>query len=784
MKLIRFIPLLLFLCSNPFFSQSNDDSWKVYDDSEVAVINITMDVNDLRYMYDFPSSNEMHPAQVHFKNAFIDEVIDSVGIRIRGNTSRVNDKKSFKLSFNTYKTGGKFYSLEKLNLNGEHNDPSIARSKISWDQFNAIKAISSRAAHAAVFINENYYGLYISVEHIDETFIKKNFEDDSGNLWKCLNKNIGRADLNYIDGNQNSYKIGSQDRVYDLKTNTDLDDYSKLVEFIDFLNNSDDETFRKKLSQKVNLLGLLQVFGMNVLTGMWDDYWGNANNYYLYHEPTRDMFHIIPYDYDNTFGIDWFTVDWASIDAYTFGKITWGQRPLIERVLQFPEFHNLYTHLLSFYKNKKNISPLYGYEIYLLKNKMDPWAEDDNYRTLDYGFSVNDYNNSFAKEGYFNKHVTYSISEFIDKRFASFESQLYYLESDPIIYDFEIYPKNVQPEDSVIINCSVFSKNGINKIQVELSEYGTNLKSNYDMSFSPDNNSMDVRKQDYWEVKLSNFGIGFSGEVRFIVEDSSGTIITYPEEGIEIRSPAEVTGEVLLSELMSSNTSAILDNAGEYDDWLEIYNHQDTIVTLSGKYLTDKKDNLKKWKFPGNVIIGAKKHILIWCDEDQEQAGPHINFKLNANGEFVAIVDNDGITIVDSVTIPSLDDDQSYARQNDDGEWYKTDTSTPGESNIITDVILDQAIPNAYSLKAYPNPFNPSTIIEYEIAKSMEIEIKIYDTLGREIWKVEKEKKEMGLYTIPWNGTSYLENDLATGIYFARIIGENFSESIKLMLLR
>ncbi|MCB0748033.1 MAG: CotH kinase family protein, partial [Ignavibacteriae bacterium] len=188
MKTKFLMPLFLFVFISIISFSQNDESWKIYDDSEVAEIRITMNPDDLQYLYDNPEkeNDSMMVSSINFKNALIEETIDSVGIRIRGNTSRESAKKSFKLSFNTFIKGRKFYSLEKLNLNGEHNDPSIIRSKLCWDFFNDIGIASSRASHAAVYINGDYYGLYISVEHIDENFIKKNFKDDSGNLWKCL----------------------------------------------------------------------------------------------------------------------------------------------------------------------------------------------------------------------------------------------------------------------------------------------------------------------------------------------------------------------------------------------------------------------------------------------------------------------------------------------------------------------------------------------------------------------------------------------------------------------
>jgi len=54
----------------------------------------------------------MHYASMHFKNKWIDETIDSIGFRLRGNTSRDTTKKSFKISFNSFSSGRKFYNIE------------------------------------------------------------------------------------------------------------------------------------------------------------------------------------------------------------------------------------------------------------------------------------------------------------------------------------------------------------------------------------------------------------------------------------------------------------------------------------------------------------------------------------------------------------------------------------------------------------------------------------------------------------------------------------------------
>ncbi|MBC8384211.1 MAG: CotH kinase family protein, partial [Candidatus Cloacimonetes bacterium] len=180
-KLYFIASLFCLIC----ISNQAEESWKLYDDSEVATIEITVDPLALEWMYANVWSDSMHNATIHFSNAYIDETIEDVGFRLRGNTSRIAWKKSFKLSFNTFVPGREFYNVDKINLNGEHNDPSIIRSKLGWDIFKQIGQVASRASHAAVYINDVYYGLYISVEHIDDEFLNKNFSDPSGNLWKC-----------------------------------------------------------------------------------------------------------------------------------------------------------------------------------------------------------------------------------------------------------------------------------------------------------------------------------------------------------------------------------------------------------------------------------------------------------------------------------------------------------------------------------------------------------------------------------------------------------------------
>ena len=196
----------------------------------------------------------------------MDETIDSVGFRLRGNTSRDSQKKSFKLSFNTFIPGRQIHDIEKLNLNGEHNDPSIVRSKLCWDLFQEIGLTASRAAHAAVYINGDYFGLYISVEHIDDEFVDNHFADPSGNLWKCLYP----ADLTWHGENAEDYYPFVDDvRPYELKTNEDDYDFEPLAHLIKIITQTRAAYFEDSLETILHVPEFLKYLAVDVMTGSW-----------------------------------------------------------------------------------------------------------------------------------------------------------------------------------------------------------------------------------------------------------------------------------------------------------------------------------------------------------------------------------------------------------------------------------------------------------------------------------------------------------------------------------
>ena len=218
------------LAQNPFPKLA-----PVFKDDIVPQVYIQIDQDSLNAIFDNIFSDHLYPATFIFDNRAIRDTVENIGFRLRGNTSRGAGKKSFKISFNTFEKGRQWNKLEKLNLNGEHNDPSVTRSKLGWDLLRSFGVPAPRCNQVQLYINNQYVGIYANVEQIDEEFAEARFGNKDGNLYKCL----WPADLTFKGLDPDAYKAAPfGDRTYALKTNEEADDYSDLANFINVLNNN------------------------------------------------------------------------------------------------------------------------------------------------------------------------------------------------------------------------------------------------------------------------------------------------------------------------------------------------------------------------------------------------------------------------------------------------------------------------------------------------------------------------------------------------------------------
>jgi spore coat protein H len=133
---------------------------------------------------------------------------DSVGVRFKGNSSyRVNGvKKPFRIKTNEFVKGQKIEGIGAFNLSNGFGDSSLAREAPYYEMARALGLKAPRTNYAALYINDQYWGLYVLGEVVNKDFLQNTFgrekEEDEGNLYKG---NIG-AVFNYLGEDKAVYK--------------------------------------------------------------------------------------------------------------------------------------------------------------------------------------------------------------------------------------------------------------------------------------------------------------------------------------------------------------------------------------------------------------------------------------------------------------------------------------------------------------------------------------------------------------------------------------------------
>lgn len=123
---------------------------------------------------------------------------------------------------------------------------------------------------------------------------------------------------------------------------------------------------------------------------------------------------------------------------------------------------------------------------------------------------------------------------------------------------------------------------------------------------------------------------------------------------------------------------------------------------------------------------------------------------------------------------------------NGDIGWLFSDNGvimTNGDINISVQP-TSSIIPTTHHLhQNYPNPFNPSTRIKFDIPKGALVKLKVYDMLGREVAELVNENLSAGVYEYEWSATGGGVS-LPSGVYFYRLITENFIETRRMVLVK
>ncbi len=400
-----------FLIISPFYlllgQQFNPEEDRIFRENEVTEIRITLAPEDKNFLLSDANrfSETYVTATVTFSNSALQNVtVNNVGVRLRGNTSRGHLKRSFKIDFQEF-GGEKFLTHKKINLKPNVNDPSHVRELLTMKLYRQMDVPAPRVAPSALYFNEEYMGVYLMLEQIDDEFVDKRFGHEEGFLYKCSFGATLEDDGRIFD-----------EELYESKMNEESDTRNELQSFVEALNGTTEDDFRQEIQQVFQVDRFIRQLAVEAVTGHWDGYSYLSNNYYLFYDDRSGKFEFIAYDTDNTWGIDWVSRDWATRDLNHFHRHGHA-RPLTSRILDVPEFRNRYHACLNkvfqLYFTEEELIPV----LENLENLLDPYVETDEKFVASFGFSQNDFRNSF--DYYDESHVGYGLREFIEVRRSS-----------------------------------------------------------------------------------------------------------------------------------------------------------------------------------------------------------------------------------------------------------------------------------------------------------------------------------------------------------------------------
>lgn len=334
------------------------------------------------------------PATFRYEGPAGNTVIETVGVRTRGNTTRRNftlsggsviNRAHLKVKFDetfSYAPGSpeyeklskqKFVDVDALNLKWPADDPTHIVEHYSYSLLNDAGVFAPRTGlvHLILVIDGVRYdcGVYTAIEPVDKQFFTKRLgkQANDGNIYKCLWQMDGPATLEN-ESIVNPLAIGTRDwktgynPTYDRENNLPAgDNYSDLKEFIQKLNSLSGEALKQYLEARFDVDRFLRFLAVNQLLGNPDDYWALGNNYYLYFG-NDGLIRFVPYDYDHGLGRGWYPTNMQELSVFSWWNMHGKGAPLVTKILAIPAYSNTYRqYLLEFMSPSR---PLYRYSVF------------------------------------------------------------------------------------------------------------------------------------------------------------------------------------------------------------------------------------------------------------------------------------------------------------------------------------------------------------------------------------------------------------------------------------
>ena len=567
------------------------------------------------------------------------------GVRYRGSSSYSkipagSEKQPYKVKLDAFVADQDYQGYATLNLNNNFMDPTWIRETVGYYVFRQFMP-APKSNYARLTINNLDYGPFVNTQQMNKAFMREWFPSDDGNRYKPLENFAQQANLAYLGATSAPYTAS-----YEIKNANPPSPWADLIAFTNALNNSG-ANLESVLPRFVDVDNALRMNAVDVTLLRLDAYVGGvSHNYFMYHDEVHDRFQFMPWDMNNSFG--GFHDGAKTLAALTGLSLYYRStstskvvRPLQSKLLQVPAWRSRYVahcREASRWLDWANLKPVI-----------------DRFQRVVASAAASDPKRLYPHSHFSSKSYLASLPEFQDPYNT--------------ISDLRCTPANPSSSSPLQFTVRVVppASRGIDKVKLHWRVKGVYIA----RQMFDDGQHGDGKAND------GVFGIGLPPQagghlLEYYVESTVNNgkawnmsfhpaTATFRPEAVYIDHPRG--GPALrLNEFLAINVATNKDGAGEFDDWVEIYNSTNGTINVSGMHLSDDPRQPTRWKMPPNQFIPAQGTLLVWCDDDANQGPLHATFKLSGNGEWLGLFDTNGTTLIDDVRFDRQHPDVSTGR--------------------------------------------------------------------------------------------------------------------------
>lgn len=663
-----------------------------YDINTIQEIKISFFQSNWLYLLDSLKSVPGEPYLIVSSVQINGQVFDSAGVKYKGYSSydAGNLKNPLHIELNHVIKGQNYQGIKDIKLSNVFADPSFVREVLSYEILRKYMN-EPLANYAKVWMDGEYWGVYVSVESINKPFVRKHFHTDGNNpFFKCNPLDVlgtnGHSDLVYESADSTDY----YDR-YEIRSDYG---WAELLALMDTLTN-----YPHRAHKVVDIDRALWMLAFNNVFVNLDSYTGVfAQNYYLYQDK-NDRWLPIVWDLNMSFGAfnnldgsDLLTVtQMKQLDPLAQAGNDF--RPLIKNLLDNPVYKRMYLAHMRTILQENFATTAYRDRALQLQNIIDAAVLADDKKFYSYSDFHNNIDQTINPGNIYDQVP--GITNLMNGRYNYLINNTNFTSAPPVIsnvsdhFDSEIYVSaQVQNATDVTLffrydSSAVFET--LPMLDDGQHDDGAAGDGTYGQSFTYGG----IEAQYYIYAENANAGT-FSpqrAEHEFYLA--------------EVIPPNPNAGDLVINEFLAGNMNAETDEAGQHADWLELFNNANNALNLNGVYLTDDPAKPDKWVFPVGTSIPAKGFLIVWCDEDQSQGPLHANFKISAGGEFLMLSNGAG-GVIDSLSFGPQKIDTSYGRfPNGTGNFtFMPRTFNAVNSQLVKTIELDRDD----TLRIFPNP--------------------------------------------------------------------------------